>query len=68
MSLNKVEFEKLPALLRLAQVCEWTGLDRHDVSEEVKLGRIRVFLRAARRGKSSRRLYYRVDVAKLVGM
>ncbi len=67
--MTQEEFDQLPALLTSSQVCAITGLDRHELAAEVKLGNIRVFQRHyLRRGcKTARNRYTKASVAALAG-
>ncbi len=67
--MTQEEFDKLPVLLTSAQVCAITGLDRHELATEVKLGNIRVFKRHYLRPgcKSARPRYTKASVAALAG-
>lgn len=59
--LTAERWDRLPFLLPRATVLEWTGLDRRELSDEVRAGRLRVF-KPKGSGKSK---YFKSEIAQL---
>jgi len=57
------EFARLPGMVSRSEFMDWTGYSDNELSEEVKSGRIRVYLPE---GKTKAR-YYKSEIARLGG-